>query len=456
VRVAAAAAVAIGLATILLGAAVVIVASSQLDASLDQALRDDATQVARLNASAPALLTAPDALEGQVGARRLLVEVVDRASRIVARSPSLAGQVLDPGGLLTAALRLGRSGFADTSLGDEPLRVFVAPLADVGSSPASGGAVLVAASRQTDRETIRRLRVVVVGAGILAALSAAAAATALTRRALRPVTRLSDAAAQIERTGDMRRRLPVPGTADELDALARTLNEMLDALQQAREAERRFVADASHELRTPLTALRGNAAYVAAHGPEPAALADLEADAQRLATLVDDLLALAREDAAAAPQGVVALVETARRVAERHPTAQLLAAAPVAVRGDEAALERSLENLVRNAEMYGPGGGAITIRVEATNGEARVSVTDQGQGLVGADAEHAFERFWRRDATSQRQGSGLGLAIVRATSERHGGSVRVDAATFTISLPLLTDSSDTSATPPVSPLGEHS
>jgi two-component system OmpR family sensor kinase len=312
--------------------------------------------------------------------------------------------------------------------------------------------VLVATSRQADQETISHLRAIVVAAGILAALSAAAAATALTRRALGPVTRLSAAAAHIERTGDVRRRLPVPGTLDEVDALARTLNDMLDALEEAGEAERRFVADASHELRTPLTALRGNAAYVAAHGPDPAALTDLEADAQRLATLVDDLLALAREDAAAPPDGMVSLVDVARRVAERHPCMRLQTEAGVAVRGDEAALERALENLVRNAATHGPSGGVITVRVDATGDTARVAVTDQGGGLTGDDAKHAFERFWRGGDASQRPGSGLGLAIVRATIERHGGSVRVDASTFTISLPLLRQPSESGATPPASPL----
>ena len=79
---------------------------------------------------------------------------------------------------------------------------------------------------------------------------------------------------------------------------------MLASLERAREAEHRFVGDASHELRTPLTALRGNAAYVARHGADPAVLADIEADAERaLATLLDDLLALAREDAAAPAAG---------------------------------------------------------------------------------------------------------------------------------------------------------
>ena len=131
-----------------------------------------------------------------------------------------------------------------------------------------------------------------------AALLAIGIALLLTRRALRPLTDLSAAARAIGETGDATRRLPPTGSGDEVGALSETLNAMLASLERAREAERRFVADASHELRTPLTALRGNAAYIARHGADAEVLADLEGDAKRLARLLDDLLALAREDAA--------------------------------------------------------------------------------------------------------------------------------------------------------------
>ena len=95
---------------------------------------------------------------------------------------------------------------------------------------------------------------------------------------------------------------------------------MLAALERAREGERRFVADASHELRNPLAALRGNAEYLARHGADAEALDDLREDAERLSRLVDELLALAREDAAALPQDAVRLDELARRPAEAGST----------------------------------------------------------------------------------------------------------------------------------------
>ncbi len=153
------------------------------------------------------------------------------------------------------------------------------------------------------------------------ALLAAGLATLLTRRALRPLTRLSSGARAIERSGDPAERLPAPESRDEVGELADTLNAMLASLERAQEAEHRFVGDASHELRTPLTALRGNAAYIARYGPDPAVLQDIEAGAERLTALLDDLLALAREDAAAPAKGEpVALRELAhgRRRGDRR------------------------------------------------------------------------------------------------------------------------------------------
>ena len=224
--------------------------------------------------------------------------MVDSRGRIVARSASLGGGVLGTPAEIARVIASGRARFSDTQRGGEPLRLYRAPLARVGTGPAAGGAVLVATATEADEQTAHRIRVLVLVAAAGAALLAIAIALLLTRRALRPLTDLSAAARAIGETGDPTRRLPPAGSSDEVGALSETLNAMLASLERAREAERRFVADASHELRTPLTALRGNAAYIAQHGANAEVLADLEDDAKRLSRLLDDLLALAREDAA--------------------------------------------------------------------------------------------------------------------------------------------------------------
>jgi signal transduction histidine kinase len=433
-RVVAAAALAIVLAIVVLGVGVQILVGRHLHRSLDQTLRARAVDVARLSVSAPALLTAPGALDSPLGGRQLSVEILDRHARLVARSLALGGRVLPISDLVHRTIDTGRGGYADSKLGDEPARIYVAPLADV-SGPAAGGAVIVASSTRELEDTLAQVRGLLVLTAIVAAALAALAAAVLMGRALRPVERLSRAAAEIERTGDARRRLPVPEADDEVGRLADTLNRMLASLEQARDAERRFVADASHELRTPLTALRGNVAYLARHGAGRDVVADLEADAARLAQLIDDLLVLSREDAGEPPLEEVRLDELARAAVEDDPSVVVDAPAPVRVRGDRASLERALANLIQNAQRYGDG--RVTVRAEQRDGVARLSVSDEGSGLQPYEAEHAFERFWR--GQHGKAGSGLGLAIVRATAERHGGRATVEGSLFAIELPALRD-----------------
>ncbi|MDW5598247.1 HAMP domain-containing sensor histidine kinase [Conexibacter stalactiti] len=440
VRVALAAALAIAIAVTLLGAATLTLVDRQLGRSLDDGLRDRAVEVARLVATTPRLVTAAGVLEGRVGTSAAYVQVVDDQGRIVARSGALGGRVLPQGSALRRALNERVSGYEDVRLGDEPLRVYAAPLGSIGGGAAAGGAVAVAGTTSSIGEIVDPLRRLVLVAALVAAALAGLLAVLLTRRALRPLTRLTDDAEAIARTGDPSRRLGSGAGSDEVGRLTATLNAMLDSLARARARERRFVDDASHELRTPLTALRGNAAYVARHGADGEALADIEADAARLTELLDDLLALAREDAAARPNAITAetvdLAELARTVAADHPAATVTAGGGGAlVRGDRAALERALRNLVENAERHGPAGGAIEIAVAGGARTARLAVTDGGAGLTPAEAERAFQRFWRGEGAAPG-GSGLGLAIVRATAERHGGSARAEGATFTIELPL--------------------
>ena len=164
-------------------------------------------------------------------------------------------------------------------------------------------------------------------------------------------------------------------------------------------------------------------------------LADLEQDAERLATLADDLLALSREEAAGTPQEIVSLDELALEAAGGRVDA--VASGPVRVRGDRAALERALANLVQNALRHGPEGGRITVSAEQIDGVARLTVADEGEGLRLEETELAFQRFWRGGRAVG--GSGLGLAIVRATAERHGGRAYVRGSRFTIELPALRD-----------------
>jgi signal transduction histidine kinase len=158
-------------------------------------------------------------------------------------------------------------------------------------------------------------------------------------------------------------------------------------------------------------------------------IADIEAGAARLSELLDDLLALAREDAAAPVKGEpVRLADLAEDpVIERDVT----------VLGERPALERAVGNLVRNAHKHGRG--RVTVTVGGDGEWAFVRVEDEGPGLSPAEAERAFERFYR-GAGARGEGSGLGLAIVRSIAERHGGRVEVDGARFTLVVKELSNS----------------
>jgi signal transduction histidine kinase len=409
------------LTVVLLGAAIDVLVARHLRHDLDRTLRSHAVDVAQLAASAPALVTATGSLDAPSGA---LVEVVDRRDRIVARSLSLGGRSL-PRALAQEAIGTGRGRYATIDLGDETVRVYAAPLAEVGG----GGAVLVAQSNESLSSTIDTLHGLTFIGGIVAALVGGVGVALLMRGALRPLARLDRAAAEIERTGDPSRRLPDPRRSDEVGRLATRLNAMLDSLERSRDSEGRFLADASHELRTPLTALRGNVEHLARHGASPELVADLQADAERLARLADDLLTLSREESASPPTDDVGLDAIARASG-----ADTVVAEPVTVHGDEPALTRAVANLVENARRHGTG--LVTVTTGLRDGVATIEVEDEGAGVTAEDRERVFERF-------EGDGSGLGLAIVRATAERHGGRAYVDGPRFTIELPAVRNPSET-------------
>jgi two-component system, OmpR family, sensor kinase len=433
-------------AVALFALAAVLLVGHDLRGTLDTALRQRAQLVAQLAVSAPAVLTNPGALESPVSGRQIAVEVIDSRGRLIARSLTLGARLLPQDRVARAALVDGRTGYENITLEGRPFRVYAAPIAQAGG-PAAGGAVLVGSDTTDITNTVHHLGFVLTLSGLGAALLAALAAAALTRRGLGPLRRLAVAAGEIERTADPSRRLPEPNAADEVGQLTGVLNRMLASLEQARASERRFLADASHELRTPVTALLGNVEYAARHGVDAEVLADLRRDAARLARLVDDLLVLERAGAPAAEP------ETAPEPLELDEFVRTLVAgydsdrgsltlgelAPVRVRADGEALSRAVGNLIDNAIVHGPDAGHVTVGVHREGAHALLTVRDEGPGPDPADSERLFERFWRAPSASERPGSGLGLSIVAAIVARHHGRVTVDGPQFTIELPAVAD-----------------
>ncbi|MEZ5210735.1 ATP-binding protein [Gordonia sp. (in: high G+C Gram-positive bacteria)] len=257
----------------------------------------------------------------------------------------------------------------------------------------------------------------------------------LVGRTLRPVEDLRSHAAEIT-GGDLSNRLPVPGTGDEIDSLARTMNEMLARLEASRQRQSQFVNDASHELNSPLTSILGIV--------EPAAAGDRGVDAAtvhtvvlpealRLKQLIADLLFLARADERGVARRDILLdlddlvlteVERLRHVSALDLEVDIVAAR---VRGDAAQLGRALCNLTDNAMQHAEDRVALLMRVDDGARTVAVSVIDDGPGIPDADRARIFDRFVRLDADRERRagGTGLGLAIVAEIAGAHGGHVAV-------------------------------
>ena len=214
----------------------------------------------------------------------------------------------------------------------------------------------------------------------------------------------------------------MPARDDELGALARTLNSMLDRLEAGAARQRAFVADAAHELRSPLAALRTSIEVARAHpqsyGTDELA-ADLEGEVLRMQALVDDLLLLAR--VGSTPLGARATLDlgAVARDVVRPTEPRHRRPGTGTRRGDAAAVGRVLRNLVDNAVRH--AGSRVVVVVA----DGSVRVDDDGAGLAPADRERVFERFVRLDEARERDegGSGLGLAIAREIAREQGGDV---------------------------------
>ena len=336
--------------------------------------------------------------------------------------------------------------------GAEPLRVFtmpivrdgrVADIVQVGTSVRRAEAVL-------DRYLQTLLVLIPLGVG-LAALGGAVIA----RIALRPVDEMTRTARRIT-AEDLSRRVERPGTGDEMERLAETLNGMLARLEAAFTQTRRFAADAAHELRTPLAALRGGieVALRAERTPEEyrRVLASSLEEVERLIRLAEDLLLLSRSsagpDVTRAPVDLEPLLLDVFDVGARLGQAAGVSVrtdtmAPATVRGDATALRRALLNLVENAIKYTPPGGKVELGLTTGDGMAVVTVSDTGIGLDPADTDRIFEPFVRLDAARARGtgGAGLGLAIARSIAVAHGGMLAAESrpgagSRFVLRLPL--------------------
>lgn len=393
---------------------------------LDDAARQQASDIAALIDSGQLPHPVPATSRG-------VVQVVDTQGRVRAASPGgdRLTPLLDPGSL--AEVRSGRAvDLEGTRIGvsDEWRAV------GVQAGPSSDRlTVLVAVSTSDALRGVHAARLtLLVGVPLLTA-GFAALAWLLVGSALRPVAALSRGAEEITGAGAAT-LLPVPQADDEVRRLAQTLNSMLDRIRAAATRQRSFTADAAHELRSPLASVR-TSLEVALLDPADTDWARVASgavtDTERMSRLVDDLLLLARLDEGAGPADGpdtvrCDLATVVDGVLDR-PTGRVpvhrTGATSAPVEAPDASCRRIVTNLVDNALRHAASG--VRIDVSAIGGTVTMTVTDDGPGVAEADRERAFERFTRLDDARSRDdgGSGLGLAIVRELARSVGGRVQL-------------------------------
>ncbi len=338
---------------------------------------------------------------------------------------------------------------------------------DLGSLTLINGLPTASVDRTVVRVVASELVLILIGVGLAGGL-----AVVLIRRQMRPLRQVAatahDVAAVPMSQGEVSAtaRVPVELTDDrtEVGQVGSALNTLLDHMEDALRARhaseqqvRQFVADASHELRTPLATIKGYAELTRRTRPEDEiaalrqAMGKVEVEAERMSSLVEDLLLLARLDAGRPlerrPVDLTRLVledvADARVLAPEHRWVIDLGEEPVVVEGDEQRLHQTLVNLLGNARRHTPVGTTVTVRLSSgvAGAGAELVVHDDGPGIEPALAGRVFERFARGDAARSRAAGsvGLGLSLVQAIVAAHRGEVTLDSrpgsTAFTVRLP---------------------
>ena len=416
---------------------------SLLDRELERAAAPVAAAVAGELDEGSSLADAAQEAYKDLASSEQLVAVYDSAGTRLAggsAGPDPAS-LLSPGGTTLSAT-------VPNAGGEWRLRVEAHEHAGVGYRVAVGTSLA-----DVDRQRAIVRRTLLIGIPLALGL-AAAGGWWIARQALHPVAAMVRQAREItDRTPGSRLQASQPH--DELGELARAFNELLERLENALKAQRRFMADASHELRTPVSIVRA-AAEVAldretrSEAEYRDALAIIAGQTRRLARMVDDMMTLARADAgglALEPADLYLdelVSECVRAVAvlaaERGVRVSMERAAEIVFRGDETLLRQMVVNLLHNGISHTPPGGRVDVRLSCLDGSLEIAVSDSGCGVPAGERERIFERFVRLDPARSGGGAGLGLPIARSIAEAHGGALTLpesgpSGSVFLIRLP---------------------
>lgn len=310
-----------------------------------------------------------------------------------------------------------------------------------------GALLLIGRDVEEQRAYASRLKRVFLWGFAALAIAGIAAGLAVSRLALRRIETITKASRAIM-AGNLSERVPLSGSGDELDELAKSLNEMLDRIEQLMGGLKEVSDNIAHDLKTPLNRMRNRAeaALRDPSGPEACrkGLEQTIEDADELIKTFNALLLIARLEAGAVEETAATfdLGQLVRDVAELYePVAEeaglalaVEAGHGVTIRANPQLIGQAVANLIDNAIKYGrradhapePREAEIAVRVERRDANAEISVADQGPGISAADRERALKRFVRLEESRTRPGTGLGLSLVAAVARLHGGSIRLE------------------------------
>jgi len=431
-RIVIAATVAVAAAMAATTIAVYGIVRNELESHVDATLATDAARVANMSV----IGVSPSTLQPFLIPRgpfqeASIAQAVTARGQVIRERNQFTSEPLLP---VTKAVREVAAGIRgstsfDTHVADTHVRILVV-------NARSNLAIEVAAPLSSVDRELQKIRdwillIFLIGMGVAALLG-----YLVSRAALRPIARLTEATEHVRDTGDLARRLDTEGT-DELARLAASFNGMLASLEQAEQTQRQLIADASHELRTPLTSLRVNIEMLLRgeleDDPEERErlLIDVAEQIDELTSLISGVVELARSDAHDAVEETTEfrfddVVAEAVGHAELHyPELHFeLTRSPATLTGQRNAVARAVTNLIDNAGKWSSPGDVVEVVTDSTG----LVVRDHGPGVDEGDLPFVFDRFYRSRAARRLPGSGIGLSIVKQVAQTHGGAVELGPA----------------------------
>ena len=276
----------------------------------------------------------------------------------------------------------------------------------------------------------------------------------IAKRMPMPIKQITDAAENISRGGDLKKRIELDRGKDELHRLADSFNNMIARLDESFEAERQFTSDVSHELRTPMSVIMAQCEYTLDEERTPQeyerALRLIRRQGRKMTKLINDMLDFVRLERRGTNYQIEKLnlsalvnsvCEDMSLIRERGISLEHEVEDEIWVDGNPALLSRLLSNLISNAYRYGKDDGHIKVRLKKSQDEVTLSVSDDGIGISREDKEKIFRRFYQADSSRTGSGTGLGLSMVKEIASFHGGSMSVESepgkgSEFTFHLPV--------------------